>query len=316
MRIEGKLLFEPTTSNTKDLVDDDTVHPILSSKRNGRREPHIYLREAYDKEQAALILFKNAHVDKVKTDLFTSHEFQTWSKIIADAFPDDPKLGAGIMVNVMWRIGRSRLVDAISTAQVLNGKLAFGDHFIDALLLMSPINLQLRDGDSRTIGEHLEGELVVRYIGTQSLLYVIKLPNVQKWYFSLPKKEGKTAASILYHHLEEQRIKFDTIGDANLKAKGGAVEKIMKELVDYTLEKRVKELRLEKAIVGKSSRFDDWVTDAASLKANVATSVLPTLQKIFSKEKILLHCAVAKPSSEEAKTLVNEIQNAIKPSKT
>ncbi|KAL7683840.1 hypothetical protein Plhal304r1_c039g0116971 [Plasmopara halstedii] len=195
------------------------------------------------------------------------------------------------MVNIMWRIGRSRLVDAISTAQVVNGKLAFGDHFKDALLadvayrkniyrdkisaervkdslFRLSENLQLRDGDSRTIGEHLESELVVRHSGTQSLLYVFKLPNVQKWYFSLPKKEGNTAASVLYHHLQEQRIKFE----------------IMKKLIYYTLESQVKELRLDKAIVGRSSSFDDCVTDAASLKANVATSVLPHCKRFFERD--------------------------------
>ncbi|KAL7692281.1 hypothetical protein Plhal304r1_c007g0029461 [Plasmopara halstedii] len=52
-------------------------------------------------------------------------------------------------------------------------------------------------------------------------------------------------------------------------------------------------LELNTAIVGQSSSFDSWIMGAALLKADLTTSVLPTLRKIFSKEKILLHCVVA-----------------------
>ncbi|CEG45644.1 uncharacterized protein PHALS_01927 [Plasmopara halstedii] len=325
-RIEGKLFFELTTSNTKNLVDDDVAHPILSSKREGRREPHLYLRDAYNPDEAATILLMNAHVDKAKGDLFTSHEFQTWSKIIVDAFPEDLRLRAIIMDAALQNLDRKRLVDAISTAQLVNGKLLFDDYFIDELLVHSEYfesslfrlseNLQSRGGDSRTIGEQLGGGLLVRHFGTRRLLDVINLPNVQKWYFSLPKKEGKTAASFLYHRLERQRIKFDAIGDAYLNAEGGAAKKMMKEVVEHVLELRMKTLMLEKAIVARSSEFDRWVANAVSLNADVATSVLPTLQKFLSNEKIVFYCADARPSSKEAKALVKEIQKAIKPSKT
>ncbi|KAL7996810.1 hypothetical protein Plhal703r1_c37g0133851 [Plasmopara halstedii] len=318
-RLEGELL---PTINTKNLVDDGVVRPTLSSKRKGRREHHIYLRDASDIYRAAAILLRKAQVDKAKGDLFTSPEFQTWSKLIEDAFPEKPGLGARIKVIALSKVfGRKRIIDAISTAQVDNGKLAFDEYFIDKMLadgddfkdslIRLSKNLQLRGGDSRTIGEQLEGELAVRHIGTRELHDVINLPNVQKWYYSLPKKEGKTPASVLFQQFERQWIKYDTIGDTYLTAKNSAAEKMMKEVVDYVLERR-----MDKAIVGDSYKFDSWIETAAILKADLTTSVLPTLQKIFSKEKILLLCADVTTSSEEAKALVNKIQNAIKPSKT
>ncbi|KAL7692207.1 hypothetical protein Plhal304r1_c007g0028691 [Plasmopara halstedii] len=327
-RIEGKLLFEPISSKNNNLVDDNTIQPVLSSQQNGRRMPHIYLRDVSEKQGAALILLKNAHVDKVKRDLFSSQEFQTWSKYFADAFPDNPKVGASLMVDALWKVDKLTLIYSIKTAEVVNGKLAFSDDFKGALLeklawyrktkgfesetklledSLFYLSHKLKRGDdnSRSIGELLEGELYVESISSDmEIADRFEFPSVQKWYFSLPKQEGKSAASVLLFKLEEQGLNYNDIGYAVANAKTKTTMAIMKELVDYIMQVQMDTSHLKKAIIGQSSNFSWWVMDAAKLKADVGTSVLPTLRKNLTDEQILLHCSAAENLGDDAIALV------------
>ncbi|KAL7680768.1 hypothetical protein Plhal304r1_c062g0148901 [Plasmopara halstedii] len=329
-RIEGKLLFEPISSKNNNLVDDNTIQPVLSSQQNGRRMPHIYLRDVSEKQGAALILLKNAHVDKVKRDLFSSQEFQTWSKYFADAFPDNPKVGASLMVDALWKVDKLTLIYSIKTAEVVNGKLAFSDDFKGALLeklawyrktkgfesetklledSLFYLSHKLKRGDdnSRSIGELLEGELYVESISSDmEIADRFEFPSVQKWYFSLPKQEGKSAASVLLFKLEEQGLNYNDIGYAVANAKTKTTMAIMKELVDYIMQVQMDTSHLKKAIIGQSSNFSWWVMDAAKLKADVGTSVLPTLRKNLTDEQILLHCSAAENLGDDAIALVKK----------
>ncbi|KAL7683837.1 hypothetical protein Plhal304r1_c039g0116941 [Plasmopara halstedii] len=67
----------------------------------------------------------------------------------------------------------------------------------------------------------------------------------------------------------------------------------MKETVDYVLKGRIKILELDSAIVGQSSSFDSWIMGAAPLKADLTTSVLPTLR---TKGKKRFFCIVLLPN--------------------
>ncbi|KAL7680769.1 hypothetical protein Plhal304r1_c062g0148911 [Plasmopara halstedii] len=91
-RIEIKFFLKLIGSNKKNSVHDKTLQLVLFSLRTGRRESHIFLRHASNRDQAASIRLKIAHADMVEGDVFSSQEFQIWAKCFANAFLDDPKL--------------------------------------------------------------------------------------------------------------------------------------------------------------------------------------------------------------------------------
>ncbi|KAL7996673.1 hypothetical protein Plhal703r1_c38g0135831 [Plasmopara halstedii] len=99
----------------------------LSYKQEELNEPHNDLRPASKEETEVYKLFISDNVDKVTKDLFTSDAFRSWSKHVADAFPDDRKLGADLMVSALAKHRMDKLEDFIPTTEAVDGKLAFAN---------------------------------------------------------------------------------------------------------------------------------------------------------------------------------------------
>ncbi|CEG44974.1 uncharacterized protein PHALS_01297 [Plasmopara halstedii] len=119
---------------------------------------HIYLRHASEIDVAGNKLFKQVHADKVP-ELFSSREFQKWSKYFADAFPDDPNMCAQYMVLTLAKHQKTKLVSSIPSTKVVDGKLAFGDFFKVALI--DYIAKARSDAKSKPLADDLEKSLLI-----------------------------------------------------------------------------------------------------------------------------------------------------------
>ncbi|KAL7996752.1 hypothetical protein Plhal703r1_c37g0133251 [Plasmopara halstedii] len=320
-------------SNDKEkLVNVDTQQPVskLSSQHEVISKPVIPLTPALvNQEEKAFELLKDVQLDKVKTDIFNSTEFTTWSKQIAETFPAELDEGAGLMLTTLVRHDMEKVIDSIPTTKVVDDKLAFGDHFEVALknyianakhdadlkpfadrLEDSLLRLSTRlkaDEGSKSIGDRIENEIFNGWFSNNdNLVDVLNRPILQDWYFRKPLTPKNTRASDLYHKIEQLGISEQKIGEAHFEANGHAVQ-ITEELVDYKLNELMEKVNVMDAVMADElGTIIAWMSTAKKLRADPVNSILPRLRKVFKDGDVLELCESAFP-----REVMNKIQEKI-----
>ncbi|CEG45680.1 uncharacterized protein PHALS_01963 [Plasmopara halstedii] len=232
--------------------------------------PHIYLRHSSDKVAAGNKLFLKVRAD-VATDLFSSPQFQKWSKYFTDAFPDNPDQGASIMVLTLVKHHEKKLVEAIPNTKVVNDKLAFGDHF--KLALIRYIANAKNNAKSMPVADRLEESLV-------SLITRLKADDSSKSIGELVERDVRDILqSMLSSHQEVLGWPISPFAPP----KDDDEAKVVKLLKDVGLDK-------VETDIFNSNEFKQWSKQVAesfpSRRDLGAGLMLETLSKV-DQEKLL-----------------------------
>ncbi|KAL7681517.1 hypothetical protein Plhal304r1_c056g0141631 [Plasmopara halstedii] len=312
-RLEIGVRGDGISKNKERLVKVDNVRPVqkLSSQQKVINKPVISLTSGLNyKEADAFLLLKSVGLDKVETDIFNSDQFQMWLKRITTIF-DSPAIMADVMLTTLVKFDIIKVVASIPTTKFKDDKLAFGDHFKEALMdfiangadveyvedsyknleksVLDPINV-LKSGEHSSFGEILEGEYLFTQLNKnkEGLFDIFDDSSVQKWYRSMDSKDKNEALSVIDRRLELQKINSKRIGEVIHQNRDNYTKKVMNDLVLYKLQSLFTVHTFEGSLA-EYHLFQGWIREAFHLDAKV-TSVLSILRTGLSEKWIIQFC--------------------------
>ncbi|KAL7694642.1 hypothetical protein Plhal304r1_c001g0002351 [Plasmopara halstedii] len=246
-------------SNSKKKVGNvDNVQPVqtFSSQHKVISKPVISLTPGLSyNEASAFALLKNVGLDKVETDIFNSDQFQKWLEQMEIMF-SRPEKRAEVMLTTLAKSDNKKFVASIPTTKFEDDKLAFGDHFKEALMdfiakgadveyvkdsykslkksVLELIN-NLKSGEHSSFGEILEGEFLFTQLSKnmEGLFDILDDLSVQKWYFSMETKNRKEALEVLDRRLKLQKINSKRIGEVIGQDRDNFTKNVFNDLVVY-----------------------------------------------------------------------------------
>ncbi|KAL7996702.1 hypothetical protein Plhal703r1_c37g0132731 [Plasmopara halstedii] len=282
------------SNSEKEVGIVDNIQPVqkLSSQQKVINKPVISLTSGLNyKEAYAFLLLKSVGLDKVETDIFNSDQFQMWLKRIMTVF-DSPAIMADVMLTTLVKFDIIKVVASIPPTKFKDDKLAFGDHFKEALMdfiangadveyvkdsyknleksVLDLINV-LKSEEHSSFGEILEGEYLFTQLdkNKEGLFDIFDDSSVQKW-------------------LELQKINSKRIGEVIHQNRDNYTKKVMNDLVLYKLQSLFTVHTFEGSLA-EYHLFQGWIREAFHLDAKV-TSVLSILRIGLSEKWIIQFC--------------------------